>query len=153
MNVADRAQVTDLADVVPVYQECQDVADESIQMYAASTGGTASNLASVSIPFDSIVEGIQYTHMANLDAAESSRFQLSEIVTQLINSNGATGILMNSQILAAQVTAVGLAVSHAEGYLPVNLRFDAGATLYLHSVATAGVVGTFMAVLYLRRVR
>lgn len=129
------------------------MADQTLQIYAAFTGGTEANVGNAQIPFDALVEGIQYSHAADLDSDETSRLQLSEIVSQQLNQNGAQGVLLNSQLQASFATAASGVVSHAEGYLPVNKRYDAGTLLYIHSVGTAGVTGTFQVVVYLRRGR
>jgi len=126
--------------------------EQTLMIYATTTGGTEANVANVQVPFDCVVEGAQVTHLTTFETDGTSRIQLSEIASQQLNQNGAQNVLLNSSI-AVVLTTSGTAQFGSNFYVPLGKRYDAGTYIYLHSVGTAALVATVDIVMYLRRVR
>jgi len=125
------------------------MAVESIQLYATGTGSVA-DAASIDIPMDGILLGIQIAHRADIDADdEQSTVQVSFLSSAQISTNDARGVLANSTLTAAMVTS-GVYPMFANFYSNLNeIKVAAGERLHVHISGSTGVVCTVLLILFL----
>lgn len=118
------------------------MAVEVIGMYGSITGGTQNALATIDVPQDGVLVGIDWDLSCSLDAAEACDCELSFIATNQLVSNDVRGRLSSIAARAAVVTAVGVVVTFVQKWIGnFELTLAGGERLYLHASTTAGVTG------------
>lgn len=109
-------------------------------MYAAGSGGTEDAAASVDIPRDGFITGIEWDANADLDAdTERFRAELSFIATNQFATNDVRGRI-SSVSVQISLTTSGIATAFLQKWVgPLNLRVAGGERLYLHLFGTSGL--------------
>jgi len=124
-----------------------------IHMFGAGTGGTESALASVDIPQDGEIKGVEWAVNADLDAdAESINVECSFIATYQTGTNDSRGIISNGAARMSLTTS-GVALVSINKYTPVDILVAGGERLYLNVNATAGVVSSIACNVYFQPAR
>jgi hypothetical protein len=122
-----------------------------IGMYAATSGGTEDALASIDIPSDGRITGVDWAVSALLNAdGELLEAELSFLSTNQIRTNDARGSI--SQVRLEMYLLTSGATQHSANKfvaLSPGLEVAAGERLYIHSRATAGVVASLGLALHL----
>jgi len=115
---------------------------EVIGMYGAVTGGNQDAIASVDIPQDGVITGIDWDVRGDLDAdGEEMECELSFIATNQITSNDVRGRI-SSASMEMSITTSGIGVFSIQKFVgPIDLPVAGGERLYIHVVSTAGVTG------------
>lgn len=107
------------------------------------TGGTQDAGAQIDIPQDGIIRGIDWDMAVALDAAEVCGCEFSFISTNQLAVNDVRGRVSSVTTQAGSASGVGLPVSFVQKWVgPFELMVSGGERMFLHSVATTGVVGT-----------
>jgi len=116
---------------------------EVIGMYGVIAGGTENALASIDIPQDGFIIGIDWDLSVNLDADnENSTAELSFIATNQLSTNDVRGRLSSVSTRIYVGDATGPAISTVQKWLgSFDLAVSGGERLYLHVNSTAGVNG------------
>lgn len=111
-----------------------------VGIYGAVTGGTQNALASVDIPQDGVITGIDWDVDADLDAdTEFLRLELSFISTNQLTTNDVRGRI-SSIGGRISLTTSGVAVTSLQKMVAgLDLPVNGGERLYLHADSTAGV--------------
>lgn len=112
----------------------------NIGMYAAGTGGTEDSAATIDIPQDGVITGVQVAHYAALDAdGDVSSIELSFIGSNQKSVNDTRSILALSRIRGVGTAASGAHTPAANFFVPLDIDVSGGERLHLHIDATAGV--------------
>lgn len=112
-----------------------------IGMYAGGTGGTEDAAANVDVPQDGVITGIDWDVQAEVDAdAESIGVELSFIATGQLTQNDVRGRISGVSAKFSLTTEGGGTFSLQKFVDPMDLPVAGGERLYLHIVASAGVV-------------
>lgn len=115
--------------------------DVIINMHGDFTGGTEESIATVDVPEDGFIVGVQVSHVADLDAdGEVSNVELSFIASLQITTNDTRALLAVSRMQSPVGAAAILAAQNF--YIPMNVRVFSGERLHVHSNAAAGVAGS-----------
>jgi len=110
-----------------------------IGMRAAGTGGTENALASIDIPFDGVITGVDWDCRADLDAdTEQFNAELSFIATSQLALNDVRGRVSSVAAQISLTTSGAPVVSIAKWVGPMDLPVQGGERLYIHVVTTAG---------------
>ena len=119
-------------------------------LYAAVTGGTQNALASIDIPEDGMLTGIDWDAGVNVDADnEIFAGELSFIATQQLDQNDVRGRI-SSISLHVGIGAAGVAVGGLQKFVgPMEINVAGGERLYLHSNSTAGVIADLRVAIHL----
>lgn len=119
------------------------MATEIIGMFGSISGGTQDAIASIDIPQDGAVTGIDWAMNCDLDAdGEEVQAEVSFIATNQISANDVRGRISSIATRAAFVTS-GFAIGSVNKFVgPMDLPVAGGERLHLHAVSTAGVTGT-----------
>ncbi len=120
-----------------------------VQMIAATTGGTESALVNIDVPKDGNIVGIEWAVRALYDTtSDQLDFQLS-FGTVHNGSNDSRQVISAGTVGGLTFTAGGsvIAQSHTYTQLP-DIPVMGGERLYLHSAASAGVVGVIRALVH-----
>jgi hypothetical protein len=121
----------------------------AIVMKGSTTGGTESALASIDVPMNGNIVGVDWSAYVTFDTnADFVEFQLSfgSAVSQVNDSRQVI-----SMATAGTVTLVTSGIYHGkvDKYVAIpNISVGMGERLYLHSVAAAGVVSVAYCVIY-----
>lgn len=115
---------------------------EVFGMRAAISGGTQDAAASMDIPQDGTITGLDWDLGANLDAdGEVIDVELSFIATNQITQNDVRGRISSIGVQMSLTTS-GVATTSVQKFVgPMDVIVSGGERLYLHSVSTAGVGG------------
>jgi len=115
---------------------------EIIGMFGVVAGDTQDSLAGVDIPQDGFITGIDWDCRWNMDAdAENANAELSFIATNQLTTNDVRGRLSSVGTMMSLTTS-GAPVAVAQKFVgPIDIPVAGGERLFLHSVATTGVVG------------
>jgi hypothetical protein len=119
-------------------------------MVATSTGGTENALASIDVPMNGNLIGVEWACNSDMDVTGDDQvWQLSFGSTSSV-ANDSRQVISNLNMGGyVHLTAVGAVVSQGNRYTPLpDVPVGMGERLYLHSIAAAGVVGRAMAVLH-----
>lgn len=121
-----------------------------LQMTAGGTGGTEDAAANINIPQDGVIEGITIAHTANLNAdSEGSDAELSFIATNQMAQNDARGVLAVSKMNMGLLTT-GAGIASNNFHVPMDVDVSGGERLYIHFVASAGVVSSVTIMIHFR---
>ncbi len=121
-----------------------------IGMFGAITGGTQDSIAMIDIPQDGFLIGIDWDLNVDLDAAEVCACELSFIATNQLTTNDVRGRISSVSSRAVVLTAVGVNSVGIQKWIgSFDLSVSGGERLFLHTAATAGVVGEVRCNLYL----
>lgn len=127
------------------------MAFEIIQVVGAGTGGTQDGVSSIFVPQDGELEGIQWSLNAILNAdSEFCVAELSFVSTNQQTVNDARGPISTIRSQVSAITAAGTVLSEINLYVPMGLAVQGGERIFLHIIATAGVVSTVVAQLHYR---
>lgn len=120
-----------------------------IQIGATSSGGTQNALASIDVPRDGALIGIQWAVYTDFDA--DAEFLVAQISfgSVIANTNDSRQQVSTVKDQATVLTAVGMQTTGINLYssLP-DIPVQGGERIYLHVNATAGVVGDVQAALH-----
>lgn len=121
-----------------------------LQMAAVSTGGVESALASIDVPMNGNIVGVEWVARALWDTtADLQDWQLSFGSTYTDANDSRQVISMCTLGSLVVSTAVGMEVGKENHYTPIpDVPVGMGERLYLHSNAAAGVVGRVKALLH-----
>ncbi len=121
-----------------------------LQLSAAGTGGTEDGAASVDVPEDGELVGVDWAGFATFDAtAENLTAELSFIATNTIATNDARGMI--SQIAARfnVVTTGGGGFGFNKYVALQDLDVSGGERLYMHLIAAAGLVSRMSCIVHI----
>lgn len=112
------------------------------KLRGAGTGGTQDGIASLDVQFDGLITGIAGSLAAELNAAsEICQAEASFLSQNTITINDARGslfLLAQQLVLFTAASAAPVGVHNAVGGIKVPV--SAGERIFMHMVATAGVV-------------
>lgn len=113
-----------------------------IMMRAISTGGTESSLASVDIPNDGFLAGVEWACSSDYDTDNDTQaWQLSFGATA-VTTNDNRQVISNIVVGGLTFTAGGSVIANANMYVKLpDVPVAAGERIFLHSIAAASVVG------------
>jgi len=116
---------------------------EVIGMYGTISGGTENALASIDIPQDGFIIGIDWDLSVNMDADnENAAAELSFIATNQLSTNDVRGRLSSVSTRLAVLDATGPQAVTVQKWLgSFDLAVSGGERLYLHANSTSGVNG------------
>lgn len=119
-------------------------------MYGDITGGGQDAIASLDIPTDGYITGVDWDVEWDCDAdTEFLRAELSFVSTTQIQQNDVRGRI-SSVSSRISFTTSGLGVGQIQKFVgPLDTPVNAGERLYLHVTTTAGVVGNLRCNLHL----
>ena len=111
-----------------------------LQMYGAGSGGTENALASIDVPEDGQIVGVQWALEADMDAdLEFIRCEVSFIATNTINTNDARGMISAIRGML-NLTTTGGSFAAINVYVPIpDLDVSGGERLYLHMASSASM--------------
>lgn len=123
---------------------------EVIGLYGLIAGGTQDALASIDIPQDGFIIGVDWDMHADLDAdSEFANAELSFIATNQLSTSDVRGRISSVSALVTVLSAVGGHTAGAQKWLgSFDMPVSGGERIYLHSVASSGVGGVIRANLY-----
>ena len=116
----------------------------NILMAASITGGTQSSLVAVDVPRNGRITGVSWMINCDIDA------DLDQVIAQLSfgsvasQTNDSRQVISSCILGASQVTAASAIRTDANFYDPQDLPVQGGERLFVHSIATAGITGTFL---------
>lgn len=115
---------------------------EIIGMFADIAGGTQDAVASIDIPQDGALTGIDWDVRGDLDAdAEEMDVELSFIATNQLETNDVRGRI-SSVGAEISLTTSGVAVCFLQKFVgPIEIPVSGGERLYLHAKCTTGLTG------------
>ena len=115
---------------------------EIIGMFADVTGGTQDAAATVDVPFDGLLTGVDWDVEADMDAdTERIACELSFIATQQIGTNDVRGRI-SSISGRMSLTTSGVAVTSLQKFVgPMELIVAGGERIHLHVISSASLVG------------
>jgi len=122
-----------------------------ITIQATGAGGSEDALASIDIPQDGAIVGIQWAAYADFDAdAEAFQAQVG-FGSDFNNSNDSRNIISSLALRASiPVSASGMLLVGENVYFPLPLMpVGAGERIFLHLLATAGVTSVVVVHLHL----
>jgi len=112
-----------------------------IGMKASGTGGTENAVASIDIPFDGQITGVDWDARADLDAdTEQFNAELSFVATSQLGSNDVRGRVSSIAAMCSLTTSGAPVVSIDKFVGPMELPVQGGERLYIHISATSGLV-------------
>lgn len=120
----------------------------NIQMFSAITGGTQNALVAFDVPRSGRLTGVSWAINADMDA------DLDQVIAQLSfgstssSVNDSRQVISNAIMGASQVTAASTVRTDTNFYDPQDLPVSGGERIFLHSVTTAGITGTFMVIVH-----
>lgn len=111
-------------------------------LYAGISGGTQDSAASMDIPVDGVIEGIDWDGFADMDAdAEECICELSFISTNQLGQNDVRGRISSISTLMS-ITTSGVSQGVMQKFVgPMELFVAAGERVHLHVSSSAGVGG------------
>lgn len=113
-----------------------------IGMYGLIAGDTQDALASIDVPQDGFITGVDWDVSADMDAdSEALQIELSFIASNQVNINDVRGRLSG---VSAEIslTTSGIASTSIQKFVgPMDVPVAGGERLHLHSVASSGVTG------------
>lgn len=121
----------------------------AIGIYGAGTGGAQDGLASVDVPQDGNLVGIEWSVRNLLIDADGEAFaaQVSFGSTGAFSTNDTRQVISQVCVGQADLVTSGYIVPSINQYTPLpNLRVAAGERLYLHTNASAGVSASIFCV-------
>ena len=114
--------------------------DTLITMFASGSGGTEDAAAVIDVPDDGNLVGVQVAHAADIDSTdEASTVSLSFIATNQLTTNDSRGEIIVTRVRSGLVTAEG-GSPFTNFYTPMDVGVSGGERLYIHIVASAGVI-------------
>jgi len=120
-----------------------------IGMLSLGTGGTQDANASIDVPQDGFIIGIDWDANCVLDAEENFAAELSFIATNQLTTNDVRGRISSISQQNAEVTAVGEVKSSIQKWCgSFDITVAGGERLYLHIVASSGVTSVVRCNLY-----
>jgi hypothetical protein len=117
-------------------------------MVATSTGGSESALASIDVPLDGEIIGVEWVIKAAIDTTgDFSQFQLS-FGSNLTQQNDSRQVISNCHAGFLLLGAGGSAVMRGGGFsvLP-NISVGMGERLFLHGINAVAMVATAFALI------
>jgi len=123
---------------------------EIIGMFADISGGTQDAAATIDIPFDGMITGVDWDVEADMDAdTERISCELSFIATQQIGVNDVRGRI-SSISARMSLTTSGVAVTGLQKFVgPMQLIVAGGERIHLHAISSASLVGVMRCNLHL----
>ncbi len=123
---------------------------EVIGMFADVTGGTQDAAATVDVPFDGLITGVDWDVEADMDAdTERIACELSFIATQQIGTNDVRGRI-SSISGRMSLTTSGVAVTSLQKFVgPMSIIVAGGERVHLHVISSASLVGVMRCNLHL----
>jgi len=115
---------------------------EIIGMFADVSGGTQDAAATIDVPFDGFITGVDWDVEADMDAdGERISCELSFIATQQIGTNDVRGRI-SSISGRMSLTTSGVAVTGLQKFVgPMQLIVAGGERIHLHVISSASLVG------------
>jgi hypothetical protein len=118
------------------------MATQIIGMYAAGTGGTENAAATIDVPEDGFITGIDWDCTADMDAdGEAFACELSFIATSQLIQNDVRGRI-SSVGTTMSLTTSGVSNPPLQKYVSMNTPVFAGERIHLHLVTTSGMTST-----------
>jgi len=113
-----------------------------IQMAGTSAGGTETSLATIDVPADGFITGVEWGCRADFDTDNDFQtWQLTFGSTTNVGNDSRANI-SNVTLGGLTFTAGGSVIAGASKYTSLpDIPVSGGERLFLHSVAAAGVVG------------
>jgi len=114
-----------------------------IGMFGSVAGGTENSIATIDIPEDGIITGVDWDVRANLDADnEAITVELSFIATIQETQNDVRGRISSIGCNSAILSSVGDVTPVMQKWVgPMALQVSGGERLHLHAASTSGVTG------------
>ena len=114
-----------------------------IGLYGAVTGDTQDAVASIDIPSDGFITGIDWDGNVNLDAdGETMNAELSFIATNQVATNDVRGRISSISAQVAVLTSVGEVAFNLQKWIgPMDLSVSGGERIHLHFQSSTGVTG------------
>jgi len=114
-----------------------------IGMFGTIAGGTENSIATIDIPEDGMITGIDWDARCNMDADnEAFTCELSFIATIQETSNDVRGRLSSISVNTAILSSVGDVTPVMQKWIgPMALQVSGGERLHLHAASTTGVTG------------
>ena len=114
-----------------------------IGLYGAITGDTQNAVASIDIPSDGFITGIDWDGNVNLDAdGETMNAELSFIATNQVAVNDVRGRISSVSAQVAVLTAVGEVAFNLQKWIgPMDLSVAGGERIHMHFQSSTGVTG------------
>lgn len=122
----------------------------AIVMRGVSAGGTESAIAQIDVPMNGNLIGVEWSGRSDLDADGEFQFWQLSFGSAANETNDARQVIaMSSAGFLTVLTAVGTGIGVCDKYtrLP-DISVGMGERLFLHSIASAGVVGLVYAILH-----
>lgn len=127
--------------------------DVIINMQGSGTGGEEASVATVDVPEDGFIVGVQIAHFGDLDTdADTANMEISFVSSVQMNLNDTRASIVISRLRGTLVTS-GLANTVNNMFVPMNVRVFSGERLHMHLDATAGVVSGGNALIHLDTAR
>lgn len=123
---------------------------EIIGMFGAITGGAQDALATIDVPQDSTLVGIDWDLSAIMDAEENVDCELSFIGTSQFSTNDVRGRISSIAARTAVITAVGLTVVSIQKWMSnFEITLAGGERIHLHVLSAASLQGSVRCGLFL----
>lgn len=122
-----------------------------VGMTGVITGGTENNIASIDVPMNGHLVGVDFDLLADLDTdGDHATVELSFGSTGSSTTNDTRSRIATCTVGAAAVlTAVGVSVGRGSKYVQLpDIPVGMGERIYLHSLAAATTPGTARANLH-----
>jgi len=119
-----------------------------IQMLAVSTGGVESALASIDIPKNGNLVGVEWAARCSFDTTGDAQTWQLAFGSVIASVNDSRQVISNCTMGVLIIGAAGIMLG-GQNFFDVipDIQVGAGERLYVHSNATAGVVGTALVML------
>jgi len=114
-----------------------------IGLFGAITGDTQDAVASIDVPSDGFITGLDWDMNLNLDAdGEAMNAELSFIATNQVGVNDVRGRISSISVMTSAITAAGTAFPVIQKWIgPMDLAVSGGERIHLHTVGGTGVTG------------
>lgn len=120
-----------------------------VQMRAVSTGGTENALASIDVPMNGNIIGVEWSAYCDFDTDSDVQTWQFSFGSTFANVNDSRQVISNITMGWLGLGAAGIMLGQVNQFVPVpSVPVGMGERLYLHSLAAAGVVGVVLAVLH-----
>jgi len=126
------------------------MATEILGLFGAGTGGTQDAVATIDIPEDGVITGVDWDLRADLDAdSESISVELSFIATNQFTTNDVRGRI-SSASAQISLTTSGVANTFVQKFVgPMEINVSGGERVHLHIDSTSGVASNVRCNLHL----
>jgi len=114
----------------------------AILMRAGSTGGTENAIVNIDVPMNGNIIGVEWACRALYDTTSDAQEWQFSFGSASTTSNDSRQVISHISLGGLTFTAGGSVIAQANGYTKIpDIPVGMGERLYLHSLATAGVVG------------